>query len=325
MDFSSSILPWRSHSRISFEDQIDIGNENRVDRSVSKKKPPPPVAVQAGKIEFVRTNSVKPGLRDLYRSILALSWPRFALAVLSIYLFLNVLFAIAYLAGGPCIEEMKPGSFSSAFFYSVQTLSTVGFGHLYPANFYGDLVTTIEIVVGMFFTAVVTGLIFVRFSRPVARLLFSETMVISHYNGKPTLQIRVANLHHQAMVEAEFRMMIVRKELIDGDEGARRFYPLKLEFDRLIIFPSAVTIRHVIDESSPLHGVTPAQMEASAVRFMTSIVCTDTVIQAPVQSQMGYLASDVRFGHRFVEIYTDHPDGRLEVDYGRLHDTESAV
>jgi inward rectifier potassium channel len=286
------------------------------------KKPSSPVAVQAGKIEFVRTNSVKPGLRDLYRSILALSWPHFALAVLSVYLLLNLLFATAYLAGDGCIAEMVAGSFSSAFFYSVQTLSTVGFGHLYPATFYGDVVTTLEIVVGMFFTAVVTGLIFVRFSRPVARLLFSESMVISNYNGKPTLQIRVANLHHQAMVEAEFRLMIVRKELIDDDDGARRFHTLKLEFDRLIIFPSAITIRHVIDENSPLHGVNHEQLKASATRFMTSIVCIDTVIQAPVQSQQGYLWSDVRFDHRFVEIYTDHPDGRLEVDYGRIHQTE---
>jgi inward rectifier potassium channel len=219
---------------------------------VPMKKPHSPVTVQAGKIEFVRTNSVKPGLRDLYRSILALSWPRFALAVVSIYLLINILFALAYLGQEGCIAEMVPGSFPSAFFFSVQTLSTVGFGHLYPATFYGDFVTTFEIVVGMFFTAVVTGLIFVRFSRPVARLLFSESMVISEFNGKPTLQIRVANLHHQAMVEAEFRMMIVRKELIDGDDGTRRFYPLKLEFDRLIIFPSAVTIRHIIYGSSPI-------------------------------------------------------------------------
>jgi inward rectifier potassium channel len=277
---------------------------------------------KAGKIVFVRTNSVKPGLRDLYRSILALSWPFFALAVVSIYLLINLLFAFAYLGQVGCIAEMAPGSFVSAFFFSVQTLSTVGFGHLHPATFYGDFITTLEIVVGMFFTAVVTGLIFVRFSRPIARLLFSDSMVISEFNGKPTLQIRVANLHHQAMVEAEFRMMMVRKELIDGDDGTRRFHPLKLEFDRLIIFPSAVTIRHVIDESSPLHGVTPAQLEVSNTRIMTSIVCIDTVIQAPVQSQTGYLWSDVRFGHRFVEIYTDHPDGHLVVDYGRIHETE---
>ncbi len=157
-------------------------------------------SVQSSKVEFVRTNTVKSEWRDLYRSILALSWPRFALAAISIYLVINIVFACAYLLGGQCIAEMKPGSFTSAFFYSVQTLSTVGFGHLYPTTLYGDIVTTIEIIVGMFFTAVVTGLIFVRYSRPVARLMFSESMVISKYNGKPTLQIRVANLHYQPMV-----------------------------------------------------------------------------------------------------------------------------
>lgn len=282
------------------------------------------VETQYAKVQLVRTNSIKPGLRDLYRSILALSWPGFALCTLSVYLILNIVFACAYLLGGPCIAEMEPGSFKSAFFYSVQTLSTVGFGHLYPATLYGDIVTTVEIVVGMFFTAVGTGLIFVRFSRPVARLMFSDSMVISMFNGKPTLQIRVANLHHQPMVEAEFRMMIVRKERIDDDPDARRFYPLKLEFDRLTMFPAALTIRHVIDESSPLHGVTPEQLAASGTRFMTSIVCIDTVIQAPVQSQTGYLWSDVRFGHRFVEIYSELDGGRLEVDYGRLHETEPA-
>ncbi len=286
------------------------------------KKPPSSVAIHAGKIDFLRTNSGKQGWRDLYRTILSLSWPRFALAVLSVYLVLNLAFASAYLLGGPCIAEMKPGSFSSAFFYSVQTLSTVGFGHLYPATFYGDVVTTLEITVGLFSTAVVTGLIFVRFSRPVARLLFSETMVISIVAGKPTLQFRVANLHHQPMVEAEFRLMMIRKERIDDDDDARRFYPLKLEFDRLIMFPSALTIRHVIDEHSPLLGMTAAALEISGVRFMTSIVCIDTVIQAPVQSQAAYLWSDVFFGHRFVEIYNEHDDGTLEVDYGRIHETE---
>ena len=286
------------------------------------KKPPTPVAVHAGKIDFLRTNASQDGWRDLYRTILSLSWPRFALAVLAVYLLLNLAFATAYLLGGPCIAEMKPGSFSSAFFYSVQTLSTVGFGHLYPATFYGDVVTTLEIIVGMFATAVVTGLIFVRFSRPVARLLFSETMVLSNFDGKPTLQFRVANLHHQPMVEAEFRLMMIRKEHIDDDEDARRIYPLKLEFDRLIMFPSALTIRHVIDEHSPLLGTTPERLETSGTRFMTSIVCIDTVIQAPVQSQAGYLWSDVFFGHRFVEIYSEHDDGTLEVDYGRIHETE---
>ena len=286
------------------------------------KRPPQAISIRSGNIEFLRTNSRRTGWRDLYRTILSLSWPHFALSVLTVYLAINIVFASIYLLGGNCIADMKPGSFASAFFFSVQTLSTVGFGHLYPANLYGDVFTTVEIIVGMFFTAVVTGLIFVRFSRPMARLLFSRKMVISNFDGRPALQIRVANLHHQPMVEAQFRLMMVRKERIDEDDDTRRFYTLKLEFDRVITFPSALTIRHFIDEQSPLFGVTPEQLQISATRFMTSIVCIDTVIQASVQSQESYLWSDVRFGHRFVEIYTEHQEGLLEVDYGRIHETE---
>lgn len=288
------------------------------------KRPLKTVSVRAGNMEFLRTNSRRTGWRDLYRTILSLSWPLFALAVLTVYLAINVVFALIYLLGGDCIAEMRHGSFACAFFFSVQTLSTVGFGHLYPANLYGDVFTTLEIIVGMFFTAVVTGLIFVRFSRPVARLLFSRKMVISNFDGRPALQMRVANLHHQPMVEAEFRLMMVRKESIDGDDDARRFHTLKLEFDRLIVFPSALTIRHFIDENSPLFGTTPELLEKSSTRFMTSIVCIDTVIQATVQSQESYLWSDVRFDHRFVEIYTEREGGQLEVDYGRIHETEPA-
>lgn len=283
-----------------------------------------PISVRAGKIEFLRTNSGSREWRDVYRSVLSLSWPRFAAVVLAVYFALNLLFATAYTLGGPCIAEMPPGSFSSAFFFSIQTLSTVGFGHLYPATLYGDVVTTIEIIVGMFFTAVVTGLIFVRFSRPVARLLFSETMVLCRFDGRPCLQLRVANLRHQTMVEAEFRLMLIRNERVAEGEDFRRFYSLKLDFDRLILFPAALTIRHFIDESSPLHGVTLEDLQKCDARFMTSIVCVDTVIPAPVQSQADYTWRDVRFGERFVEIYTEHPDGRLEVDYGRLHETEPA-
>jgi inward rectifier potassium channel len=296
------------------------GELKQQQRSMSHE--PPPISVRAGKLEFLRKNSSARHWTDVYRTVLSLSWPRFAVLALLTYLGLNVLFAGAYMLGGECIAEMTRGSFSSAFFFSVQTLSTVGFGHLHPITLYGDLVTTVEIVVGMFYTAVVTGLIFVRFSRPQAKLEFSHTLVLSPYNGKPALQLRVANLQNQPMVEAEFRLMLIRRESILEEDEARRFYTLRLEYDHLIIFPSALTIRHIIDESSPLFGVTPEELQASEARFLSSIVCTDTIIQAPVHSQNDYGWRDVRFGHRFVEIYRELPDGRLEVDYGRLHGTE---
>ena len=208
----------------------------------------------------------------------------------------------------------------------MQTLSTVGFGHLYPETLDGDIVTTIEIVVGMFWVAVITGLIFVRFPRPTARVLFSETMVITSFYHQPALMLRVANLRHRAMVEAEFRVMLIRNESIPEEEDSvRRFYSLKLDFDRLIMFPAALTIRHLMDEQSPLHGVTPEELERCDARFMVSVVCVDTVIPAPVQSQWDYSWREVKFGHRFVEIYTESAEGKLTVDYGRLHETEPAL
>jgi inward rectifier potassium channel len=175
---------------------------------------------------------------------------------------------------------------------------------------------------GMFWLAVITGLIFVRFSRPTARIEFSRTIAIAPFDGQPSLMIRVANLRHHSMVEAEFRIMFMRNEAILEDPTFRKFYSLKLAFDRLIVFPTALTLRHVIDESSPLHGETAESLAASAARFAASIVCIDTVIPASVQSQQDYNWNNVHFGERFVDIYKDTEDGRLSVDYGRLHETE---
>src|SRR5262249_12626980 len=150
-----------------------------------------------------------------------------------------------------------------AFFFSVQTLATVGYGHMYPQSIYGHVLATIEIMMGMFWLAVMTGLIFVRFSRPSARIVFSKSVVIAPFNGRPTLMLRVANLRAQSMVEAEFRIMFTRDEPIEDGEMFRHFYLLKLHFDRLIVFPAALTLRHTIDETSPLFGETRASLEAS--------------------------------------------------------------
>jgi inward rectifier potassium channel len=206
----------------------------------------------------------------------------------------------------------------------VETLATVGYGHMYPDTFYGHCVTTVEIVIGMFGMAVITGLIFIRFSRPTARILFSKSVVVSPFDGIPTLMLRVANVRHVAMAEAEFRVMLFRNEPTKEDESVRRFYPLKLQFDHMIAFPVVLTLRHVIDESSPLYGMSPEDLKKSDTRLMASVVCIDTVIPAPVQSATDYKYEDILWNRRFVEIYTETSDGRLTVDYGRIHNTEEA-
>ncbi len=279
--------------------------------------------MQVGHIEFLKVNAGKQEWRDVYHWVLALSWPKFSLLILAFYLALNLAFASLYLAGNGAIAEIRPGSFVEAFFFSVETLATVGYGHAYPQTIYGHIITTIEIVSGMFWLAMITGLIFVRFSRPTARIRFSDSLVVSPFDGQPTLMLRVANLRHHSMVEAEFRLMMHRDELVQEGDVVRRFYPLKLHFDRLIAFPAALTLRHTIDQTSPLFGVTLAELKQSETRFMASVVCIETVIPAAVQTQQGYTWNEVRFGERFVEIYTELGENRLSVDYGRLHETES--
>jgi inward rectifier potassium channel len=283
---------------------------------------PKPISVRAGQVEFVKVNTGKWDWRDAYQWLLALNWPRFALFIAAIYITINLVFAELYTLGGNSIAELTPGSFVEAFFFSVQTLATVGYGHMYPQTLYGHVVTTLEIISGMFGLAVMTGLIFVRFSRPTARILFSKSIVIAPFNGRPALMLRIANLRHHSLVEAEFRIMLTRDEPILEDESFRHFYTLKLAFDRLIVFPAALTLRHIIDEQSPLHGATAESLEKSRSIFMVSVVGVETVIPAAVQSQQDYTWRDVRFGERFVDVYTQLEQGRLTVDYGRLHDTE---
>jgi inward rectifier potassium channel len=280
-----------------------------------------PISVRSGRLEFLKVNT-EWEWRDMYQWLLGLSWPQFAAFVAGIYIALNLVFASLYIFGGDCVAGMTRGSFSDAFFFSVQTLATVGYGHMYPSNLYGHIVTTAEIMSGLFLLAVMTGLIFVRFSRPAARVLFSRSAVIAPLNGRPTLMVRVGNLRQQSMVESEFRIMFTRDEpLLEGGDF-RHFYNLKLQFDRLISFPAALTLRHVIDEQSPLYGATPESLEAGRAILVASVVGIDPVIPAAVQTQQDYTWRDVRWGERFVEIYTEHGDGRLTVDYGRLHDTE---
>ena len=192
------------------------------------------IRVRSGQFEFVKINAKKFDWRDSYHFILNLSWPGFAAFVFGIYLLINVAFALLYTLHEHAVAEMPPGSFLYAFFFSVETLATVGYGHMYPESLYGHLISMLEIMVGMFGLAVITGLIFVRFSRPTARIHFSKVAVIAPFDGVPNLMIRVGNLRHQAMVEPEFRMILLRSTVTAEGDDVRRFRSLTLEFDRLI-------------------------------------------------------------------------------------------
>ena len=283
------------------------------------------ISIRSGSVEFVKVGADHWKWRDIYRWLLGLSWPQFAAFVGVIYVALNLFFAILYSLARDSIAGITTAHwFLDCFFFSVQTLATVGYGHMYPQTIYGHMVSTVEIMTGVFLLAVMTGLIFVRFSRPVARVVFSRSMVIGPLNGTPTLMVRVGNENHHSMVEAKFRIMYSRDQKLKEGGDFRYFYELKLHFSQLTVFPAALTLRHEIDEKSPLHGKTPESLEAERGLFIVSVVGIDPVIAAEVQTQHDYSWHDVQFGHRFVEIYKEIEGKRrrLTVDYGRLHDTE---
>src|SRR6478672_238344 len=187
-----------------------------------KRRSRGPISTQAGRTEFLKINAASRGWRDTYHWVLSLSWRRFALFLVVSYVTIHLLFATLYAVGGNCIGDMTPGSFPEAFFFSVETLATVGYGHNYPATLYGHVIVTIEIFIGTIWFAVITGLIFVRFSRPTARILFSKSILIGNHDGRKTVMFRVANLRHTSMVDAQFSLLFSRDERVLEGEDIRR-------------------------------------------------------------------------------------------------------
>jgi inward rectifier potassium channel len=191
-------------------------------RTKKRQRKPSHVSIRSGQVEFVKVGTDAWRWRDVYRWLLGLRWPRFAAFVASLYIGLNLFFAALYSLQQDSIAGSTGGHrFFDCFFFSVQTLATVGYGHMYPQTLYGHIVSTVEIMTGIFLLAAMTGFIFVRFSRPIARVVFSNSLVVAPLNGKPTLMVRIGNENQHSMVEAEFRIMFSRDEpLVEGGDSA---------------------------------------------------------------------------------------------------------
>jgi len=208
--------------------------------------------VGPGAVEIVKRGIARYDFRDPYHIAIELSWKEFALAFIGLELGINTAFALLYLASPGCIANARAGSFSDAFFFSIETLATVGYGTMAPATFYGHVVSAIEIVSGLVFTAIMTGLLFVRFSKPRPKILFADQAVVTSHNCTPTLMVRIANGRITLLTNAMARLGVVLLEEDAEGHPLRVVHDLALSNATLSLFPMTWTVMHEIDENSPL-------------------------------------------------------------------------
>ena len=262
----------------------------------------------------------RPWFGDLYHRTLRLSWPGFLVAGVALYLAANALFATLYLLQPGAVANARPGSFADAFFFSVQTMATIGYGQLVPATLYANLVVTIETAAGLMGLALATGLVFARFSRPTARILFSRVGVIGPHNGRPTLSFRLANVRLNQILEAEVAVSVLRDEETAEGVMIRRFYELPLLRYRTPVLAMTFTVMHEIDRDSPLFGATAASLEAENAELVVTATGIDETIAQRVHARTSYLPHEILWDHRFVDVIGWTEDGDRVIDYRRFHD-----
>lgn len=259
---------------------------------------------------------------DPYHLAVALSWPSFLSLLLGIYLGVNALFALAYVAVPGAVANTRPYHFADAFFFSLETLATVGYGDFHPATLYGHLVASMEIITGVAFTAILTGLVFVRFARPRAKFVFARNPVITTHNGGPTLMLRVGNGRASALNSAAARITALIAEITAEGTTFRRTHELPLERATLPVFALTWTLIHRIDKASPLHGLTAKEFRDGAIRFFVAFEARDPDLATTVHDMRAYGPDEVLFGMRYVDIISTDDIGQPTADLTRIDEVE---
>ena len=275
-----------------------------------------------------RSNLVKVGLRraffgDLYASWLTSSWQNVFALVVALYLLINTAFALLYLTLGG-VENARPGSFSDAFFFSVQTIATIGYGKMSPVTLPAHLLVTTESFCGLVGVALITGLMFAKFARPTARVIWSEVCVVAPQDGVPSLMLRVANARGNQVVEAQLRIGMMRSERTSEGETVRRMHDLRLVRANSAVFALSWLAVHPIDEKSMLFGQTAESLKGSGVELYVSLTGLDETFNQTIHARRSYAADEILWGRRFVDIVGALPDGRVAIDYTKFHGTRPA-
>ena len=264
-------------------------------------------------------------LRDFYHLFLRAPWWMALAAIVATWLGINAVFgAVYFVVGG--VTGARTRSFWDAFIFSVQTMGTIGYGSMYPTSVAANVCMTLESVVSLIVTALATGLVFAKFSRSTARVVFARHAVIGPMDGVPTLMMRVGNERGNSILEATIRLVMMRPERLKEGTIFYRMLDLKLTRERSPAMSRSWTVLHPITPDSPLYGATPESLARDEVELVVTLVGTDDTSLQPVHARSRYLDRDIVWGARHADVLSEGPDGRLTLDVRQFNElTETAA
>ena len=268
--------------------------------------------------DIIRLGDPHSPWRDLYHLLQTISWSGFVAVLLMAYLLVNAAFAVAYLLGGDAIANADPNSFLDAFFFSVQTMASIGYGAMYPQTDYANFLVVAESFVGLLFIAMATGMIFARFSVPTARILFSHYALIAPFNGSPCLMFRTANKRRNRILEAQLWVTLVRDEFTKEGDLFRRFYDLELIRAHTPLFALTWTALHPINEKSPLYGATPESLRREHAEIIVIITGIDENLSQTIHARHSFVADEILWNFRFKDVLGWTRDGRRAINFNNF-------
>src|ERR1700676_3289523 len=278
--------------------------------------------VKVGTREISTEGIARPIFQDLYHYFMTVSWPQLFGTFAAFFLGFDLVFGFLYHLVPGCIANLNPPGFAGAFFFSVETLATVGYGDMHPQNLYGHVVAMIEIFVGLMSLALITGIMFARFSRPRARFLFTRNAVVRPIDGKLTLVVRAANRRQNVVQDASAQLRMLRDEVTKEGFRIRRVIDLPLVRSQHRMFFLGWTIMHVIDDASTLKAATAASLPELSKTFVLSLSGTAETTGQVLMARAEYSSEDIRWNATFRDILEVAEDGTLHVDYSKFHDVE---
>jgi len=271
-------------------------------------------------LKIIKKNSPEGSHKDLYHYFLRTSWPKLFLIYIFLYLSINLLFAGLYLMDAGSITA-SAHNIKNAFFFSVQTFSTVGYGSIAPQNVYGNVVVVLEIMTGVMFLALTTGLVFAKFSKPSAKILYSKNMLITKFDGNNVLMFRMANARSNQIISANVELHYIYPTISPEGLNIVRFAPLKLQKSYSPLFSLSWSVFHSIDSDSPFFGKTEEEIKKLNYEFYVLFNGTDGTFSQTIHDMHNYKTQDILVNHRFEDILQRQDDGTRIIDYKKFDQT----